>query len=79
VHQHRTKLIEGFSKRYNVSRLVYYEIADEVYTAIAREKQLKAGSRKKKMELIDALIPPGVICTKRSFSDIREIASLRSQ
>jgi putative endonuclease len=53
----RTKLTEGFTKRYNVRRLVYYEVAEDPYTAIAREKQIKAGSRTKKMELIDAFNP----------------------
>jgi putative endonuclease len=57
VHQHKNKLNEGFTKRYGVSRLVYYEVADDPYAAIAREKQIKAGSRTKKMELIDAFNP----------------------
>jgi putative endonuclease len=43
VHQHRSKLIEGVTKRYSVSRLVYDEVAEDPYTAIAREKQIKAG------------------------------------
>ena len=57
TYEHPNKLMDGFTRRYNVNRLVYYEVADDVYTAIAREKQLKAGSRKKKMELIDAFNP----------------------
>jgi putative endonuclease len=43
VHQHRSKLIEGVTKRYSVSRLVYDEVAEDPYTAIAREKQIKGG------------------------------------
>ena len=57
VYQHREKLIAGFTSRYNVQKLVYYEAADEMAIAITREKQIKAGSRRKKVELIDALNP----------------------
>ena len=45
---------EGFTKRYNVTKLVYYEIFDNPTAAIQREKQLKAGSRKKKTDLINS-------------------------
>ena len=55
IHQHREKLLPGFTKRYNVDRLVYYEIADNPSAAIAREKQIKAGSRRGKLELIKAM------------------------
>lgn len=41
-------LAEGFTKKYNVKKLVYYEIADDIESAIIIEKQIKAGSRKKK-------------------------------
>jgi putative endonuclease len=54
VYQHREKLLGGFTACYNVFKLVYYEVADEMITAIAREKQLKAGSRQKKIDLINA-------------------------
>jgi putative endonuclease len=55
VCEHKEKLIEGFTKRYNVAKLVYYEVCDEVYSAIAREKQIKAGSRQKKIALIESM------------------------
>jgi putative endonuclease len=45
VHQHREKLLPGFTSRYNVSKLVYYEVGYAASGAIAREKQIKAGSR----------------------------------
>jgi len=48
VYQHREKLLRGFTNRYNVSKLVYYEMAENMAAAIAREKQIKAGSRRKK-------------------------------
>lgn len=52
VYEHKNKTIEGFTKRYNLTKLVYYEVFDDVTMAIAREKQLKAGSRQKKNDLI---------------------------
>jgi putative endonuclease len=55
VLEHKEKLTEGFSKRYNVTRLVYYEVFDDVNSAIAREKQIKAGSRKKKIDLVSGM------------------------
>lgn len=57
TYQHREKLLPGFTNRYNVSKLVYYEVAAEMASAITREKQLKAGSRQKKIDLIDAFNP----------------------
>ena len=57
VYEHREKLVEGFTRRYNVSRLVYFEAFDDPQRAIEREKQLKAGPRRKKEGLIDSLNP----------------------
>lgn len=57
VWEHREKKIEGFTKRYNITKLVFYESTENVQTAIKREKQLKAGSRKKKMLLIGLTNP----------------------
>jgi putative endonuclease len=57
VYQHREKLLDGFTKRYNVCRLVYYEAGNDATGAIAREKQIKAGSRQKKVDLIDSINP----------------------
>ncbi|HLF77702.1 MAG TPA: GIY-YIG nuclease family protein [Dehalococcoidia bacterium] len=54
VLQHKEKQIDGFTKRYNIDRLVYYEVAEEAGAAIDREKQIKGGSRQRKMNLIDA-------------------------
>ena len=53
VFQHKNKLVEGFTKKYNLHKLVYFEQTLDVQSAIAREKQLKAGSRKKKVALIE--------------------------
>ncbi len=57
VWQHKEKLVEGFTKRYNADKLVYYEICPDIVSAIAREKQLKGGSRQKKIDLINSLNP----------------------
>lgn len=52
VYEHQNKLVEGFTNRYNIRKLVYYEVLDDATSAIAREKQIKGGSRLKKIELI---------------------------
>jgi len=57
VYEHKNKATEGFTSRYNCVLLVYYELYDEMYDAITREKQLKGGSRKKKILLIEKLNP----------------------
>lgn len=57
IFQHKNKLVEGFTKKYNCSNLVWYEQADEIESAIEREKQIKAGSRKKKEELVFLMNP----------------------
>ena len=57
VWQHREKLVEGFTKRYNVVKLVYYEACPDMPSAIAREKQLKGGPRQKKIDLVNSLNP----------------------
>lgn len=57
VYQHKEKLIEGFTKRYNVTRLVYFEEFGNVHDAIAREKQIKGWLRRKKIDLIESLNP----------------------
>jgi putative endonuclease len=57
LHEHRTGTGSSFTRRYKITKLVYYEITDDVRAAITREKQIKAGSRKKKNDLIDSLNP----------------------
>jgi putative endonuclease len=57
VYQHRMKLVPGFTNRYNVEELVFYEVADNPEAAILREKQIKAGSRAKKIDLINGMNP----------------------
>ena len=57
IYEHKEKSIAGFTKKYNVNKLVYYEIFVDVNSAIAREKQIKAGSRQKKIDLINSMNP----------------------
>ena len=53
VYEHKNKLIDGFTKKYSLDKLVYYEQYSSPSDAILREKQIKAGSRKKKLDLIN--------------------------
>jgi putative endonuclease len=55
--QHRAGLVKGFTAKYGCKLLVWYELHDSIYEAITREKQIKAGSRAKKLALIEALNP----------------------
>ena len=57
IYQHKNKLIEEFTKKYGVDKLGYYEVYADIESAIAREKQIKAGSRKKKIDLIEKINP----------------------
>lgn len=57
VWQHKQKLTPGFTSKYSVDRLVYFEETPDVYAAIAREKQLKGWRRTKKIALIDSTNP----------------------
>jgi len=57
IYQHKEKLVDGFTKTYNLTKLVYYEVFQDAYNAICREKQIKAGSRREKVELIQRMNP----------------------
>lgn len=57
VYEHKCDLVDGFTRRYGVHMLVYYEILDTMDAAITREKQIKAGSRVKKLHLIESANP----------------------
>jgi putative endonuclease len=54
IYQHQHRLIEGFSKKYNTKILVYFELYEDMLTAISREKSLKGITRKKKIALIES-------------------------
>ena len=57
VHEHKEKVVEGFTKRHNVDKLGYYEVHESIKSAIQREKQIKGGSRKTKLKLINQMNP----------------------
>jgi putative endonuclease len=57
IYQHKNKLTEGFIKKYNITRLIYFESTDDITAAIAREKQIKGLLRSKKIELIKTMNP----------------------
>jgi putative endonuclease len=64
VWSHKQKLVPGFTKKYNITKLVYYETCPDYDSMLAREKQIKAGSRADKIKLIEAMNP-----TWRDFYD----------
>ena len=57
VEQHKQKVVESFTRKYNVTRLVYHEVTNDVRAALAREKQIKSWRRSKKIELIESVNP----------------------
>jgi putative endonuclease len=57
VYEHKQKLRDGFTKKYNVTRLAYYEETSDVQTALAREKEIKKWRRSKKIALIKSVNP----------------------
>jgi putative endonuclease len=57
VYEHKNKLIPGFTSKYNITKLVYYESGDDISVAIAREKQIKGWLRVKKIALIESVNP----------------------
>jgi len=64
VFEHRKKIQKSFTEKYNVTKLVYYEATNDVEAAIVREKQIKAGSRAKKIALIERV--------NRDWADLSE-------
>ena len=57
VYEHKNKMIDGFTKKYNINKLVYFEQTNDVNSAIEREKQLKSWRREKKNVLINSINP----------------------
>jgi putative endonuclease len=60
VYEHKNKILEGFTKRYNIAKLVYYDVTSDVRAAIELEKQIKGWLREKKVALIEAINPQWV-------------------
>ena len=78
VWEHKTGMLEGFTKRYNIHRLVYCEDYESIRDAIAREKQLKAWRREKKVYLIESLNPEWDDMAEHWYKDEGD-SSLRSE
>jgi putative endonuclease len=57
VYEHKNKLVDGFTKKYNITKLIYFEMCRDAVGSISREKQIKAGSRTKKIALINTTNP----------------------
>jgi len=57
IYEHKHKLVKGHTTKYYIDKLVYYEIFEDIEEAIKREKQLKGGSKQKKIDLINSLNP----------------------
>ncbi len=57
IYEHKQKLVPGFTEKYNVDRLIYFEETSDVRDAIAREKQIKGWTRAKKIVLIESINP----------------------
>ena len=64
VYEHKNKLINGFAKKYNICKLVYVEAHDDINKAIERERQIKGGSRQKKIDLINS--------SNKTWNDLNE-------
>ena len=64
IYEHKEKLGAAFTTKYNITKLVYYEVFQDTENAILREKQLKAGSRQKKVDLVNS--------TNRAWRDLYE-------
>ena len=77
VYQHKHKLVDGFTARYNINRLVYYETTNDVHAAIAREKQIKGWLRAKKIALIESVNPKWEDLSE-AWGELRD-SSLRSE
>jgi putative endonuclease len=71
--QHREKLNPGFTSRYNVARLVYFEVLGDIRVAISREKQIKAWRREKKVQLIERGNPTWEDLSVRFSSDKKKV------
>ena len=87
IYEHKNKLIDGFSKKYNLNKLVYVEETNDINAAIAREKEIKKWRREKKNKLVNQINPmwivrflPSVEMTRKieMIGGIRFLAALRN-
>jgi len=79
VYQHKTGTLPGFTKRYSVTRLVYFEVTSDVLAAIAREKAIKAWTRERRIRLVESVNAPWLDLAAGWFPAMsRQDPSLRS-
>jgi len=69
VMEHKKKELPGFTQKYNITQLVFYEETDDINAAIAREKQIKGWLRKKKIDLIETMNPKWADLSADWFDD----------
>ena len=65
MYEHKNKQFKGFTSKYNVNKLVYYDYTENIESAISREKQIKGWSRQKKINLINSINPTWVDLTHK--------------
>ena len=75
VYEHKNKIIKGFTSKYNIQFLVYYESTSSIYVALEREKQIKGLLRAKKIALINSINPEWKDLSKEWFIDENSILS----
>ena len=79
VYEHKNKLVKGFTSRYNIQYLVYYESTSNVYAALEREKQIKGWLRKKKIALIDSINPEWVDLSEEWYESLAEMPEKKKE
>ena len=77
VYEHKQKLISGFTYKYNINKLIYYEVFNDIISAISREKQIKGWLRVKKITLIESVNPEWLDLSKEWYES--RDSSLRSE
>ena len=65
VYEHKNKLVKGFTSKYNVNKLVYFDYTEDINSAITKEKEIKGWLRKKKNELVESINPEWKDLSKR--------------
>ena len=55
VFEHKSKAVQGFTEKYNIDKLVYFEVCEDIESAILREKKIKRGSRQKKIQMVNSM------------------------
>jgi len=78
IFEHKHKMIEGFTKRYNIDRLIYFEEFQDIRQAILREKQIKSWRRQKKLELVRIMNETFMDLAKNWYEEERDSSSLHS-